>query len=40
MARPKVDKRLQNLEQDISEIKEILCSIKPCSEDDVAEEKN
>jgi len=30
MARPKVDSRLQNIEQGISEIKEKLYKIHPC----------
>jgi hypothetical protein len=30
MARPKVDARLQNIEDGISDIKEKLCEIHPC----------
>lgn len=34
MARPKVDSRLQNIEQGISEIKEKLCAMHPCESKD------
>jgi len=39
MARPKVDKRLQNIEDGIIEIKDKLCEIHPCEkeEDEVVE---
>lgn len=41
MARPPVDKRLQKLEQGMSEIKDMLCSLKPYKEDDdVAKEES
>jgi len=40
MARPKVDKRLQNIEAGITGIMDKLCEISPCEkEDDVVEEK-
>jgi len=40
MARPKVDKRLQNIEDGISGIMDKLCEISPCDpkEDEVVEE--
>jgi len=39
MARPKVDSRLQNIEQGIENIKEILCKHLKCEpEEDVAAE--
>jgi len=39
MARPKVDKRLQNIEDGIENIKEILCKNMNCEpEEDVAVE--
>ena len=39
MARPKVDKRLQNIEDGISGIMDKLCDMSPCSpkEDEVVE---
>jgi hypothetical protein len=38
MVRPKVDSRLQNIEQGIKNIQEKLCKIHPCEtkQDDVA----
>ena len=41
MARPKVDKRLQNIEAGITGIMDKLCEITPCEpkEDDVVEEE-
>ena len=40
MARPRVEKRLQNIEQGIDDIKEKLCKIDPCppENEDVAAE--
>lgn len=39
MARPKVDSRLQNIEDGIKDIKEKLCEIHPCRTQDKEQEE-